>query len=144
FMLHGRSREMGLGDVSEWSLAEAREAARKARQLVSMGSDPIALRQQQRAAEKASQQRKQQQRSFEQCAREYHQLHLTRWKNQKHGAQWINTLSAYAFPVFGDKDVSAVTKADVLAVLEPIWITKTETATRVRQRIRAVLDWAAA
>lgn len=68
----------------------------------------------------------------------------SKWKNEKHGAQWINTLSTYAFPVFGSKEISAVSKADVLAVLEPIWTTKAETASRVRQRIRAVLDWAAA
>lgn len=141
-MLHGRAREMGLGSLSSWSLAEAREAARKSRQLISTGIDPIQLRDEQRTAIKAAAQLKR--RSFEQCAQEYHVLIAKKWKNEKHGAQWINTLSTYAFPVFGTKDISAVNKADVLAVLEPIWTTKSETASRVRQRIRAVLDWAAA
>jgi integrase len=71
-------------------------------------------------------------------------LHEKSWKNGKHTAQWINTLTAYAFPIFGAKDVSDVSKADIMRALEPIWATKTETASRVRQRIRAVLDWAAA
>lgn len=82
--------------------------------------------------------------TFEECALEYHKLHAHGWKNAKHSEQWINTLTSYAFPVFGSKDVSSISKADVLRVIEPIWTTKSETASRVRQRIRSVLDWAAA
>src|SRR5437868_15083590 len=114
-MLHGRAREMGLGSLSSWSLAEARDAARKARQLISTGIDPIQQRDEHRSASKAAQLKR---RSFEDCAREYHRLIAKRWKNEKHGAQWINTLSTYAFPVFGSKEISTVNKADVLAVLE--------------------------
>jgi integrase len=66
------------------------------------------------------------------------------WKNPKHGDQWINTLRAYAFPVFGGKAVSEVTTDDVLSALTPMWQTKHETATRVRQRIEAVLSAAKA
>jgi integrase len=66
------------------------------------------------------------------------------WKNPKHADQWINTLRAYAFPVFGNKSVAEVTTDNVLATLEPIWQAKHETATRVRQRIEAVLSAAKA
>jgi integrase len=66
------------------------------------------------------------------------------WKNPKHADQWINTLRAYAFPVFGNKPVAEVTTDNVLATLEPIWQAKHETATRVRQRIEAVLSAAKA
>lgn len=141
FMLNGRAREMGLGSLNDYSLAEAREESKKRRQQLDQGLDPIAIRNEQRAANiLAHAQRK----SFEECAREYHKLHAHTWKNLKHTDQWINTLTTYAFPAFGTKDVSDVSKADILGVLEPIWMTKSETASRVRQRIRAVLDWAAA
>lgn len=141
YMLSGRPREMGLGSLTDWTLAEAREAARKARQLLAAGIDPIEAREKERVH---ARQEAAQMRTFEQCAQEYHRTHKGTWKNAKHADQWINTLTSYAFPVFGDRDVSLIGKADILKVLEPIWTAKTETATRVRQRIKAVLDWAAA
>jgi integrase len=141
FMLNKRAREMGLGSLSDRTLAEARERAKEYRQLVDQGIDPIEYRKLERERNiQASMQRK----TFEQCAIEYRDLHASGWKNAKHAAQWINTLTAYAFPIFGKKDISSVNKADILKALEPIWTSKPETASRVRQRIRAVLDWAAA
>lgn len=141
FMLNKRAREMGLGSIFDRTLAEARERAKEFRQLLDDGIDPIAQRQ-------AERQRNMlvtaQRRTFEECAIEYRNLHANGWKNAKHAAQWINTLTAYAFPIFGKKDISEVSKADILRALEPIWTTKPETASRVKQRIRAVLDWAAA
>jgi integrase len=141
YTLRGRAREMGLGSTSTYSLSEAREQARKYRQQLDAGVDPIENRGNERAQLRLA---TAQRRTFAQCAVEYHKLHADGWKNAKHADQWINTLTTYAYPVFGDRDVSAVTKADVLRVLEPIWATKAETASRVRQRIRAVLDWSAA
>lgn len=141
FMLNKKAREMGLGSTSKYSLSEARERARKYRQLLDDGIDPIAFRQAEREKNLMV---AAQRRTFEECAHEYHKLHATSWKNAKHADQWINTLTTYAFPEFGTKDVSDVSKADILRALEPIWITKPETASRLRQRIRAVLDWAAA
>lgn len=141
FSLNKRAREMGLGSLSDWTLSEAREQARKYRQLLDEGIDPIAHRQTQRERNLLA---TAQRRTFEQCATDYRDLHASGWKNLKHADQWINTLTSYAFPIFGKKDVSDVSKADILAALEPIWTTKPETASRVRQRIRAVLDWAAA
>lgn len=141
YTLHGKAREMGLGSTATFSLAEAREAARKCRQQLNSGVDPIEYRNEDRAKLRLI---TAQRRTFAQCAAEYHRLHANSWKNAKHAGQWLNTLTTYAYPVFGENDVSAVSKADVLRALEPIWATKPETASRVRQRIRAVLDWAAA
>jgi integrase len=141
FTLNKKSREMGLGPVADCTLAEARELARRYRQQLSDCIDPIEARKAQRLENlAASRQRK----TFEECANEYHRLHSAGWKNVKHGKQWLSTLTTYAFPVFGTKDVSSVSKADILKVLEPIWHSKTETASRIKQRIRAVLDWSAA
>lgn len=141
FMLNRKAREMGLGSTTTYSLSEARERARKYRQLLRDGIDPIAYR---HAERQKNLQAIAQHRTFAQCAHDYHKLHASGWKNAKHADQWINTLITYAFPEFGNKDVSDVIKADVLRALEPIWSTKPETASRLRQRIRAVLDWAAA
>lgn len=132
---------MGLGSVVDRTLSEVREQARKYRQQLAEGIDPIEARKAQRQANVLVMMSP---KTFEQCARDYHKLHASSWKNTKHADQWINTLTTYAFPVFGEKDISSISKADVLQVLEPIWQSKTETASRVKQRIRAVLDWAAA
>jgi integrase len=141
YMLNKRAREMGLGTIGTFSLAEARERARKYRQLLADGIDPIEHRKAEREKNLAAIATR---RTFEECAHEYHRLHADGWKNAKHASQWVNTLTAYAFPEFGKKDISDVNKADILRALEPIWTEKAETAVRVRQRIRAVLDWAAA
>jgi hypothetical protein len=141
YMLNKRAREMGLGSLSTFTLAEARERARKCRQLLADGTDPIEHRNAER--EKialASAER----RTFEECAREYHKLHANGWKNAKYAAHWISGLATEVFPAFGKKDVSDIAKSDILQVLEPIWKKKPETAVRLRQRIRAILDWASA
>jgi integrase len=81
--------------------------------------------------------------TFRQCAEAYIAAHQDSWKNPKHRTQWPNSLAAYVYPVFGDMPVDAVDLDLVIKALEPIWKTKTETASRVRGRIEAVLDWAA-
>ncbi len=141
YRLHGRVRDMGLGSFQDFSLAEARERARAQRQLVADKIDPIDVRDarsQEAAALKAHE------ITFEECAREYHQKESPQWKNAKHRAQWINTLRDYAFEKLGRRKIHTIGKTEVLAVLEPIWRVKPETASRVRQRMRAVLDWSAA
>ncbi len=80
--------------------------------------------------------------SFDECAKACIEAHEAGWKNAKHRQQWTNTLKTYVSPVFGRLPVQAVDTSVVLKVLEPIWAKRTETATRVRQRIEAVLDWA--
>ena len=132
-VIRGVRREMGLGSADLVGLAEARETARQNRKLARSGGDPLQAK---REAEAIL--------TFEEAAREVHRLHLPSWKNKKHAAQFISTLETYAFPRIGRLKVSDVTTADVLAVLQPIWLEKAETARRVRQRIGTVMKWAVA
>lgn len=145
YTLHQKKRDMGLGPLADWTLAEARERAKKYRQLVDDGIDPIDHRDQEKArmhAERLEANRKR--RSFEECANEYHAANKDDWKNAKHADQWINTLTTYAFPKFGKQPISELTREQIREVLEPIWKTKAETASRVLQRIRTVVNYAAA
>jgi hypothetical protein len=137
----GQQREMGLGSFPTVTLAEARDKARRHRAQVAEGSDPISLR---RAVFSAAAADRMSQRTFAEVAAQYIAQHEKSWKNKKHGAQWASTLQTYAEPVVGQLLVRDVTSAHVVRVLEPIWTTKTETATRVRSRIELVLDFAAA
>ncbi len=134
----GKEREMGLGPLHTVSLAEAREKALAQRKMLLEGVDPL-------AAKQASEvQRKLAEASvitFDSAATSYIASHRAGWKNEKHAEQWTNTLTTYASPVFGSLPVADVTTALVLRVLQPIWTTKTETASRVRGRIEKVLDW---
>jgi integrase len=133
-MVHGRRRDIGLGSARLVSLAEAREKASLYRKTARAGGDPVA---EHRKADVSVP-------TFEQAARLVHANHLRAWRNPKHAAQWINTLAQYVFPVFGRRHVDQIDSADVLKALSPIWLSKPETARRVRQRIRAVFDWAKA
>lgn len=137
----GRRRYMGLGPVAAVGLAEARRKALAARKVLADGFDPIDEAQERAAAAAAKSSAAM---TFQQAAERYIEAHRGGWRNPKHVAQWPSTLRKYVFPVFGDKPVAAVDVALVLQVLEPIWETKNETARRVRGRIEAVLDWAAA
>ncbi|ESX48810.1 integrase arm-type DNA-binding domain-containing protein [Mesorhizobium sp. C416B] len=141
FMLAGKARYMGLGDVQTFNLKEARERARAARQLVSDGKDPIEDRRERTAALRADDAKR---ITFKQASERYIAAQKAGWKNAKHADQWQNTLATYAFPVIGDLPVAKVDTAHVMQILEPIWTTKTETATRVRGRVELVLDWAKA
>ena len=134
----GKEREMGLGPLHTVSLAEAREKALAQRKLLLEGVDPL-------AAKQASEvQRKLAEASvitFDSAATSYIASHRAGWKNEKHAEQWTNTIATYASPVFGSLPVADVTTALVLRVLQPIWTTKTETASRVRGRVEKILDW---
>jgi integrase len=137
----GRLRDMGLGPLRLVSLAEAREEAQVWRKLRHKGADPIAARRAEKAEKRLQSARA---ISFRQCAERYIAAHRAGWKNAKHAAQWPSTLATYAYPIFGEFAVQAVDVALVMQALEPIWQNKPETASRVRQRIEAVLDWAKA
>lgn len=138
----GRRRDLHLGSTRELTLSAAREAARAAWAAIRSGRDPIDERRStQRAAIRAAALADW---TFERAARQVHADLLPGWKNPKHGAQWISTLSAYAFPKIGATAVGAVDVAAVVSVLKPIWTAKPETARRVRQRIDAVMRWAVA
>lgn len=132
----GRVREIGLGSTSIRKLKEVRVLAEAMRKTQADGRDPGELLRVNDPTETVSM-------TFEQCAQDLLEAKRSGWKNAKHAQQWINTLRDYAFPVIGTKAPADVTLADVKSILLPIWTTKTETATRVRQRIEAVLDYAA-
>lgn len=140
YMINGRAREMGLGPVSLIPLAEARVAALETRRKVHEGIDPLAEREEQQRQARIEQARAM---TFSQCADAYIQAHRSSWRNDKHAAQWESTLKSYAAPVIGDLPVDAVDLPLVLAILEPIWRDKPETASRLRGRLETVLDWAA-
>jgi integrase len=144
-----RMREMGLGRAGaapgETPLKEARDRAGELHKAVRAGIDPLAQRdattkaaraESQRAAVKAI--------TFRDVAERFMDAREAGLKNAKHRSQWRNTLATYAYPVLGDVPAAEVDTGQVLAVLEPIWRTKPETAVRVRGRIEAVLDYARA
>jgi integrase len=141
YMLQGKAREMGLGSYPAISLHVARERAREARTLKASGKDPIQARNDQLASERRAAARGV---TFAECVTAYLAAHRESWRNAKHRAQWQATLEQYANPIMGAVPVSEVDRAMVIRVLEPIWPTKNETASRLRGRIEAVLDWATA
>ena len=141
YTLHGTRREMGLGPIHTVSLAEARQKAKECRLTLLDGKDPIEVRETTTLAEAL---RRAKMMTFDQCATAYIEAHRTSWKNVKHISQWENTIQAYASPVIGKLPVTSVDTDLVVKILNPIWQTKTETATRLRGRIESVLDWATA
>src|ERR1043166_64463 len=141
FMLHGRSREMGLGSANAVSLADARARAADCRKLLSQKIDPIEIRQAEYAAKRLAVAKT---ISFKQCAEAYIDMHKAGWKNEKHISQWRRTLETYAYPCFGNTSIQAIDVALVIKVIEPIWNKKPETASRLRARIESILDWASA
>ncbi|QWG16133.1 integrase arm-type DNA-binding domain-containing protein [Bradyrhizobium sediminis] len=141
YMMAGRARKMGLGDFDLVSLKDARKKRDAAYGLVVDGIDPIEERKA-RKAEQAVETAKAV--TFKECAERYIKAHKAGWKSDKHAGQWEATLKTYAYPVVGNLPVAAIDVGLVLKVIEPIWTTKTETASRVRGRIETVLSWARA
>lgn len=134
-----RRRDVGLGGYPDVTLAQAREIAREAKNKIRRGVDPIEERKAFRAALVASQKRG---LTFAQAAERFLESKLAEFRNDKHRQQWRSTLDTYAGPQIGDIRVNDLTVHDMLRVLEPIWQTRTETATRVRGRMESVLSWA--
>lgn len=132
---------MGLGGFPDVTLAAAREKARAARLQVDQGVDPIEQRQAARVALIAT---RASAKTFDECVAGLLEAREGEWRNAKHRWQWENTLKTLASPVMGQLRVSDIKLAHVLHVLQPIWSKKTETASRLRGRIEAVLDWATA
>jgi len=130
----GKATEIGLGAIGSRSLLEAREIAGRMRSAIVNGRDPITLVRVKRESGVMT---------FKDCALALIESKRSGWRNFKHAQQWENTLKQYAYPSIGDKLPADVTLADVKAILLPMWTTKTETASRLRQRIEAVLDYAA-
>jgi integrase len=128
----GKRRDYGLGSLKDVSLAEAREKAREYRKLLRSGVDPL----------ETKRKIKQALPTFRVAATQVHAEHKAGWRNSKHGAQWLSTLQTYVFPTFGDLPIDKVENGHVRDALAEIWLTKPETARRVRQRIGTVLDFA--
>jgi integrase len=146
----GRERMLGLGPLHTFSLAEARQRARAARQQLADGIDPVEAKKALRVALKVETAKT---ITFETAAREYFAQHEKKWKNPKHSTQFLSSLQNYAFDIIGELPVSAIYIGQVLKVLERkdhekypgvrLWDAITETANRVRKRIEVVLDWSA-
>lgn len=130
--IRGKRCEMGLGSPPAVTLAAARKIALENRGKAMQGSDPIAERREFRRAMR-----------FAQAVERYAAAKLDEYRNPKDRKRWLTVMETYALPILGRKDVDDITVQDVLQVLEPIWIEKTETAKRLRGRIESVLSWAA-
>jgi integrase len=128
----GKRRDFGLGSLSIVTLTEAREKAREYRRLIAQGIDPVAEKKKEKIVIP----------TFRAAAEQVHEENKASWKNGKHQTQWITTLETYAHPFIGDRLVNDIEGPQVRKALLPIWLSKPETARRVRQRIGAVLDWA--
>ena len=136
-----KQREMGLGSLNLVPLAAARDIAVECRRQVLRGLDPLEERARNKRARHLEQARS---ITFRQAAELCIASKTPEWKNAKHAQQWTNTLTTYAYPVFGTLSVSDLDTDLVLKAIEPIWLSKAETASRVRQRIETVWDWACA
>ncbi len=137
YRFDGRARQLGLGSALTTSLAEARKRAQEARDLIARGIDPRERRDIAKAERMASVAKR---KTFEQCFRDYIETHRAGWKSVKHAAQWGASLKHTT--ALNPLDVSTIEKAHVLGVLKPIWLEKTETASRIRSRIEMVVDYA--
>lgn len=129
----GKRRDIGVGSAAKVTLKLARTRAELVRSQIEAGIDPIAERRKEKGVP-----------TFRAAAALVHAEHKEGWKNGKHNKQWLATLEAYAFPSFGDVSVGLVDAAAVRDALASIWLAKPETARRLRQRIRTVIDWAVA
>ena len=132
-VVRGRRRELGLGSVRLVSLAEAREKALANRKLAREGGDPLAEK---RRAEAMP--------SFSEAAARVLEQKRAGWRSRSHAQSWLSGLQRYAFPRIGKMPVSEVSSADVLEILSPIWHVKPDMAGKLRQHMRAVLEWAVA
>ena len=134
-----KRRDIGLGSYPGVTLAIARDLARAAREKIRQGIDPVVERRANRQRLIAAQVALM---PFSEAAEKYIAAHEAGWKSAKSAAQWQSSLAMYAFPVLGQMGVADIETPHILRVLEPIWTTKNETASRVRGRIESVLDWA--
>jgi Arm DNA-binding domain len=141
YMLRGKSHDMGLGSFPDISLADARAAAAGARVLCKQGVDPIEQRDNQRAAQRLE---KAGSISFEECATLYIEANKASWRNAQHARDWELSLKNHVFPAIGKLPVAEVDVAQVLKVLEPMWVTIPVSAGRVRGRLETVLAYATA
>lgn len=129
-MIGGKRVDLGLGSATLISLKEARETAHEYRKEARAGRDPRELRRKLEAVP-----------TFKAAAEAVHKGMQPTWKNERHGTEWLRSLTDYAYPTIGKRRVDNVSTQDVIALLAPIWLDKAETARRVLQRVKAILDW---
>jgi integrase len=139
YMVAGKAHTIGLGGYPKVGLKFARAKAQEVRDSLAQGVDPSlakkeVARQQKIAAAKA--------KTFDSCAAEYIELQRPMWANEKHAQQWTNTIATYASPLIGKLPIAHIETDDVLNILKPIWISKPDTASRLRGRIESILGWA--
>lgn len=132
---NGKRRDFGLGSFNDVSLAEARAKADELRRQYRSGDDPVAAKRAAKAPAPTVP-------TFRVAAEQAHKEHKSGWKNEKHKAQWLSSLQTYAYPSIGDMQVNQIEGPAIRDLLAAFWLTKPETASRVKQRIGAVLDWA--
>jgi integrase len=137
-MFSGKAREMGLGSYPSTTLEMARAARDRFKRLRQEGRDPIATRNSERAAERLEGTKAV---TFGRAALEYMALKAPQWGNEKHRKQWLSTLRQYAEPILGELPVQSLDAPLIKKVLDPIWLTKSETASRLRGRIELILDY---
>ncbi len=129
----GKRRNAGLGSYPEISIAEAAKTAMQMREKIEKGTDPL--------EEKIKSKAKLAVPTFQAAAETLHAELLPGWKNEKHGQQWINTLTEYAFPILGNLPLDKILPRHIADTLRPIWLDKAETASRLKQRLHAVMAW---
>ena len=130
-------RDMGLGPAWDVGLSEARERASELRRMLRDGQDPMAVKHALKAEARTQHEKRM---AFGRCAELYIEVHRSGWKNPKHAAQWDSTLRTHCEPIW-KLPVDTIDTALVMKCLDPIWTTKTETASRLRGRIESVLAW---
>jgi len=133
FALNKKRQELGLGSFPDVLPKQAREMAQEARVLINKGINPIDLRNKSRKIESLKKQ------TFEEFALDCISAKKVEWSNNKHINQWTSTLKTYAFPIIGSKSLDEIETDDILEILSPIWVDKTETASRLRGRLEWIL-----
>ena len=136
--INGKRAELGVGSARDVDLKEARKRAGALLARIAAGEDPRVKARPDLAPVDVAPVKPPM--TFREAAKAHIEAHESSWRNDKHRQQWRNTLTTYAYPLIGDKPVADIATADVLAVLEPIWTAKPETASRLRGRIETVLD----
>jgi integrase len=139
FTINGRRREMGLGPITDVSLSEARTEALRCRKLVRDGVDPIEQRKADRAARVASTARSM---TFDECVGAYLAAHRDAWRNEKHAKTWDKPIRQYISPGLGKLPVAQIDTPVLMRALQPMWEKVPTTASRARERIEGILDWA--
>jgi len=135
YTLNGKRQGMGLGAFPEVRLKEARKKAVEARNNVNKGNSPIQVKKQANSLQRASKVP-----TFGVFALDYIETMKPKWRNEKHAGQWVSTVKNYAFPVIGNLPLDEIDTTHILQILQPIWLTKSETASRLRGRIESILS----